>query len=110
MTYRKRYTQTKESREKSEFRKSLKWKRFRYEMLDYYENKDALTNKKLLKGWNLHHLCMKSEEYEKLSADRFRCLNKQSHEAIHFLYRYYDTDPTVIDRLKEILEEMKRLN
>ena len=107
---RKRYTQTEDARIKAEFRKSLKWKRWRYEMVDYYGNKDALTNKPLHKGFNVHHLSMKVEEYTILSPERFRTLNSESHDCIHFLFRYYVKDPFIIDRLKLILEEMVKYN
>lgn len=98
------------SKIKAELIKSLKWKRFRYEMLDYCGNKDAITLKPLRKGWNLHHLCMKEEEYHILSPERFRCLNKGSHEAIHFLFTYYKKDPSILERIKTILDEMVKYN
>ena len=40
---------------KAEFLRSLVWKRWRYTLVDYYENKDQLTLKPLRKGFNVHH-------------------------------------------------------
>jgi hypothetical protein len=102
--------QTTDAKIKSEFRKSLKWKRWRYAMIDYYGNKDALTLKPLHKFSNTHHMDMRAENYTKLSPERFRMLNSKSHELIHFFYPYFVKDPFIIDRLKAILEEMVKMN
>lgn len=39
--------------------------------------------------------------------DNFVFLNKTTHETVHFLFRYYIKDEQVIDRLREVLQEMK---
>ena len=107
----RRYAKTtSNAKKKDTFRKSLRWKRWRYEMIDYYNNLDSLTLKPLHKGFNVHHLSMKAEEYEILTPERFRPLNHKSHETIHFLYYYYSKDPFILDRLKVILDEMVKLN
>lgn len=69
-----------------------------------------LTNKKLLKGFNLHHLSMKEETYDDLNPNKFVCLNRQAHETVHYLFRYYKTDRDVIKRLKSILDRMLEEN
>ena len=95
---------------KAEFLRSLKWKRWRYTMLDYYDNKDCITNKPLRAKWNLHHLDLREENYQVLKEERFRPLNSDTHDCVHFLYRYYKKDPFIIDRLRTILDLMVKYN
>ena len=95
---------------KAEFLRSLKWKRWRYTMLDYYNNKDCITNKPLRAKWNLHHLDLREENYQVLKEERFRPLNSDTHDCVHFLYRYYKKDPFIIDRLRVLLDLMVKYN
>jgi hypothetical protein len=95
---------------KKDFLQSLAWKRWRYTLVDYYENKDCITNKPLRKGFNVHHLDCRSEHYTILKEERFRPLNKDTHDCVHFLYRYYKKDPFIIDRLREVLDLMVKYN
>lgn len=103
-------SKTTDAKIKNEFRKTLKWKRFRYELVDFYDNLDSLTNKPLHKGFNIHHLDLRTENYTKLTPERFRPLNTASHDCIHFLYNYYKKDPFIIDRLRTILDLMVKYN
>ena len=100
----------KQKSRKAEFLRSLKWKRWRYTMLDYYNNKDCITNKPLRAKWNLHHLDLREENYQVLKEERFRPLNSDTHDCVHFLYRYYKKDPFIIDRLRTILDLMVKYN
>ena len=95
---------------KAKFRQSKEWKEFRKRIFDKQDGKDIVTGKKLYKGYNVHHCDMSAEIYNKLIAENFVALNKQTHEALHFLFRYYQKDPTVLDRLKTILDRMNALN
>ena len=95
---------------KAEFLRSLTWKRWRYHLVDHYSNKDSLTLKPLRKGFNVHHLDMRDENYQVLKEERFRPLNSDSHDCVHFLFRYYKKDPFIIDRLREILDLMVKFN
>lgn len=96
---------------KDKFRKTKEWKSFRTEMKEQSNNKDALTNKPLRAGWNLHHLDLRPEHYSDISdAYHFICLNRQSHEFVHWLYRYYAKDPDIIDRIIDAMNRMKSLN
>lgn len=95
---------------KSKFRRTSKWLNFRRK-LKVKRKCDELTLRPLLSGWNLHHLCMKDSNYFNISDESlFACLNKQSHKVVHFIYTYYSKDPSIIDRLKDILERMKEAN
>ena len=95
---------------KKQFLQSLAWKRWRYHLVDYYENKDCITNKPLRPRWNCHHLDMREEHYTILREERFRLLNSDTHDCIHFLYRYYKKDPFIIDRIKALLDLMVQYN
>lgn len=99
---------SKEQNLKSKFRSSKVWKEHRKKVYHKDGGKDYITGHKLLKGYNCHHLDLRSVNYKKLEdINHFISLNKQTHETVHFLYRYYEKDPTVLDRLKEVLDKMK---
>ena len=70
-----------------------------------------MTLRPLRAGWNLHHLNLDEKDYTDISDEtHFACLNKKTHDAVHFLYVYYVKDETILIRLKEILDKMKELN
>ena len=46
------------------------------------------------------------ENYDNLSMDRFVPLSKMTHDAIHFVYRYYRKDKHILERIREVLERM----
>ena len=95
---------------KAKFRQSKEWKEFRKRMFEKQGGKDTITGKKLCRGFNCHHLDMSAENYDQLIEENFIALNKQTHEALHFLFRYYQKDPTILDRFKEVLDKMNELN
>jgi hypothetical protein len=95
---------------KTKFRRSSKWMKFRKRM-KAKQKVCQLTLRPLLKGWNLHHMNLDEEFYEDITNENnFKCLNKKSHEVVHFLFRYYINDEDIIKRLEYILKEMKRVN
>ena len=95
---------------KAKFRQSKEWKEFRKRMFEKQDGKDIITGKKLCRGYNTHHLDLSVENYDQLTEENFVALNKQTHEALHFLFRYYQKDHTILDRLKTILDRMNELN
>ena len=95
---------------KRKFRQSKEWKTFRNFMKKLSGNKDLITNKPLRKGFQVHHMDLREENYSILFPDNFICCNNLTHKVIHFLYTYYKTDPQIIDRLREVLEKMKEIN
>ena len=98
-------------KQKKKFRNSSKWLKFRKHIANKFDNKDAISGYPLRKGWNLHHLLLENTKYEDISIeDNFVPLNKLSHKFIHWLYRYYEKDRTIIDRLTNILDKMIDLN
>ena len=61
---------------------------------------------------NLHHLDEK--HYDDLSPEKFVFLGKTMHKVVHFLYIYYKKDHTILERLKEVhddilIDELKQL-
>ena len=95
---------------KAKFRQTKEWKEFRKRIFDKQDGKDAITGKKLYKGYNVHHCDMSEANYDKLIEENFVALNKQTHEVLHFLFRYYQKDNTILDRLKTVLDRMNELN
>ena len=94
---------------KAKFRQTKDWKEFRKRIFDKQDGKDVITGKKLYRGYNVHHLDMSAENYDQLIEEIFVAVNKQTHESLHFLFRYYQKDNTILDRLKTILDRMNEL-
>lgn len=90
---------------KVKFRSTKEWREFRLNMISK-RGTDYVTGSKLSKRCNLHHLDMREENYADLDEERFMPLNQSTHDAVHFLYRYYVKDRTIIDRLRHVMEMM----
>ena len=95
---------------KAKFRQSKEWKEFRKRIFDKQDGKDVITGKKLYKGYNVHHLDMSAENYDQLIEENFIAINKQTHETIHTLFRYYRDDKDILNRIKQTLDKMVELN
>lgn len=91
-------------KEKTKFRASAKWNKFRAFMKKISGGIDAVTGKLLRKGWNLHHL--DESHYDDLKPEKFRCLNRESHKVVHWLARYTNYEE-VAANLVAIVKEMK---
>lgn len=99
-----------DSRERANFRNTRQWKDFR-KRKRAEDKTDYLTKSRLTPGFNLHHMDLNPDHYKDLSnTDNFICLNRKSHDLIHFLYTYYAKDPTILLRLENVLKMMKDLN
>ena len=97
----------KNQKEKRNFRASKIWKAFRKKIMNKQKGIDPITKHKLYKGWNLHHrhVSADTDEYQDISnEEHYVCLNKQTHEFLHWLYRYWKNDPEIIDRIVKELE------
>lgn len=98
-------------KKKTKFRKSIKWRKFLHYKNVQQNGLCYITHKKLQKYAALHHADMNPEHYEDLSnPDSFFYLCKSMHDVVHALWRYYEKDPDVLTRLKEVLDKMKELN
>ena len=100
---------TEQEKEKKRFRQRKEWREFR-ETQRKKRKIDPITGKKLVKSFELHHLDLNPEHYTDLSEENFIPLNKQTHKFIHWLYTYFLVDEGVIDRLREVLIQMKQKN
>lgn len=101
---------TESQKAKTKFRSSAKWLKFRHFMNVKQKGLDPITNKKLLKGANLHHCDLNEKHYQDLSdPEKFVFLNRQTHDTLHWLFRYYEKDPGILDRLKFYLDKMVEL-
>ncbi len=98
------------TRKKKAFRQKKIWKTFKHTMNVKDKGKDYITNKKLLRGYELHHLDLNPDNYSVLNEDNFISLNKMTHKVIHFIYGCYKEDEGIMDRLKEVLDKMIEIN
>lgn len=106
--YKSKSKQTAESKAKAKFRRTAKWKNFR-KMLKKKRKVDFVTQKPLLKGFQVHHANMQLGMYNVLDEDEYYTLSKTSHEVVHWLFRYTDWRD-MLNRLYTILEHMERVN
>lgn len=98
---------------KEKFRKSQEWKDFRSHMAILFNHRDYITGRRLVKGFNVHHLKIEQEAdtYCDLSNEsNFIPLNSYCHKLLHYIFGYYKKDKTVLNRLQEILDKMCDLN
>lgn len=100
---------TEEQKAKRNFRNSKKWKEFKKQKKEACGSVDYITQYPLRKGWQLHHEDLDPAHYQELN-DNFLCCNKQTHDFIHWLFRYYRNDPTIIYRVEKEMEKMQKIN
>ena len=94
---------------KEKFRKSREWRDFRSLMAKMFIHRDYLTGRRLVKGVNVHHLRPEQDEKDYCdisNQEEFIPLNSYCHKMLHYLFIYYQKDPTIMERLKEILDKM----
>lgn len=94
-------------KQRADFRKSNKWKQFKHKCR-MHTTKDFITKEPLVLQWNLHHLDLNVQRYDRIeNMERFMPLNPKTHEIIHELFKWYKKDHRVIDRIKSILDKME---
>lgn len=92
---------------KNKVRHSKEWLEHRKHIASLFDNTDPITNKKLLKGYNVHHLDLNPEHYDNLDENRFIPLNKLTHKTLHFLYRYWKKDKSILKRFEHWMKTME---
>ena len=97
-------------RRKRNFRARKVWKLFKLRKKKECGGIDKITLHKLSKQFELHHEDLREENYTVLKEERFRPLNSDTHDCVHFLYCYYKKDPFILDRLRTILDLMVKYN
>ena len=93
---------------KRSFQASKAWKDFRHKLNIKQKGIDPITGKKLYKGANCHHrhVSANEEEYGDLSDENdYIMINKSTHQMLHEIYRYWETDPTKLYRIEEELQK-----
>lgn len=94
-------------KQKTAFRKTPEWRKFREHIFEKWDGKDAITGKKLCKRWHLHHLNMDAEQYDNIeNEENFIPLNPKTHETLHFLARY---DISILEKVEHYLKIMSTL-
>ena len=95
---------------KRKFRQSKEWLRFKKEMWIKYKKTDAITQKPLRKGANLHHRNLDENQYQDLKEEWFLPCNSLTHKVLHWLWTYYQKDPKIIERLENEMRIMAEIN
>ena len=96
---------------KRRVRQSKAWRTLRNNKNVEQGGLDPISKKKLTKTCNCHHLDLREENYTKIdNKDNFVLLNKMTHDAVHFFYKYYKDDREILNRLKDILDKMLKIN
>lgn len=99
---------TEHAKKKNSVRQSSEWRALREEVKQS-QRTDPLTNSRLTKDFNCHHMDMNPDNYSDLSRDKFVGLNKLSHTVIHFFAEMKDWRAGVA-KLTELLERMEELS
>lgn len=95
---------------KRNFRASKKWLNFKKTMWKKCNKLDGITLKPLRKRASLHHRNLDEKEYQNLKEEWFLPCNSLTHRFLHWIYKYYEKDPQIIDRIKKELEIMAEIN
>lgn len=97
-------------KDKAKFRSTAKWKKFRKSLKDS-RKRDEVTLKPLYKGFSVHHLDLDEGHYTDLTdPSHFACLNKKTHDFIHWAYQHYTKDPSFLERVEVMLDRMAEIN
>lgn len=96
---------------KRKIRASSEWATLRKYVAEIQEGKDPITQRPLVKSFNLHHLSQCWTSYGNLEYDRFVALNHKSHELIHCLYDYYKITGSFdfLDKCKDTVLLMEQI-
>lgn len=70
---------------KDKVRKTKEWKEFRQELIKKQKT-SFISEKKLLKGANCHHLDLDVNHYDVFDEEHQVMLNKKDHEVLHYIY------------------------
>lgn len=76
--------------DKAGFRMTPEWHEWKAVCKENCGGVDFITDERLKRGWELHHLDMNNSAYSRLgNIEDFLPLNKESHKCIHFLYPFF---------------------
>lgn len=97
---------------KDKVRKSKEWKEFRKNLIEK-QKVSFISQKKLTKGANCHHLDLNVEHYDIFDEEHQVMLNRKDHELIHYVYgdeRHKKDWKQMIERLTLLCEMMDNYN
>lgn len=103
---------SKNSEIKDKVRKSTEWKDFRKELIKK-QKISFISEKKLLKNANCHHLDLNVEHYDIFDDEHQVMLNRQDHELIHAVYgneRIKKDWKKIVERITLLCELMDKYN
>lgn len=103
---------SKNSEIKDNIRKSKEWKEFRKKLIEK-QKVSFISQKKLQKGANCHHLDLNVDHYGIFDEERQVMLNRKDHELIHAVYgdeRHKKDWKETIRRLALLCEMMDKYN
>ena len=116
----KRFKSTVEAQTfKRKVRASKQWAELRTNKRKQQNDIDPITQSRLSKSANLHHLSTYSVDfYDDLNPERFKLLNQKTHDAVHFLFDivlregnfdvFYRLQSIIVDMLAFYYEDEKR--
>lgn len=103
-------TRSKAQSNKTRFRCTAKWKKFR-KYLKKKQQIDPITGSPLSPTCSIHHLDMREENYEDLSDEtHYVALNAQSHGTVHFIWQAHGGWRRAVLSIIRILKAMERIN
>ena len=88
---------------KRKVRASAEWAELRDQVYEMQNGIDPITLTPLVRGWNLHHMDQREENYDNLDPERFLAVSHTHHEFLHWAYNIYKRTKSLdfLDALKE---------
>lgn len=106
-----RHEQSAESKYKSKVRSRVSWKKLKEEYRKLQKNKCAVTDARLTKTAQLHHLDLDIAHYEDFASGNFVLLSVTAHDFVHWLWGKGNNNWRLrLQRISEILEKMEKIN
>lgn len=99
-------------KDRHKIRQTSEFKHLKQQLAKRDGNVDWVSHWNLVEGkTTCHHLDMQGSNYADFSnLENFVLLNESMHRAVHVIYNAYEKDPSVLERLKILLDKMKELN
>ena len=94
---------------KRNIRQSKVYKLFKHKLNVLQKGIDPILQNKLKNDCQLHHreITATEDDYQNFSKeDDFVLLNKTTHKFLHWLYPFWKSDPSIIQRLISELEKL----
>lgn len=88
---------------KRKVRASAEWAELRKQVYEMQNGIDPITLRPLTRGWALHHMDQREENYDNLDPERFLAVSHTHHEFLHWGFNIYKRTKSFdfLDVLKE---------